>query len=169
MENKFTTKHIKKKINEIKKARKHQSNPKRNKELEISHSENCCDKQPEEEEDHNQTSKRSPPHEIQNYLYNYVDLSNSENDNSRSDADQAGKTDALANLWLKIFNSAAKSPHILPSNFQKQNDFPNILSLSLKVNPDKRVLILTDLFRNKLRKLCKSILNKEIPVDINDI
>ena len=30
-------------MNEIKKTRKHQSNPKRNKELEISHSENCSD------------------------------------------------------------------------------------------------------------------------------
>ena len=29
--------------------------------------------------------------------------------------------------------------------------------------------MLTDSFRNKLRKLCKSILNEEIPVDINDI
>ena len=29
--------------------------------------------------------------------------------------------------------------------------------------------MLTDSFRNKLRKLCKSILNEEIPLDINDI
>ena len=43
LENKFTTKNIKKKRNEIKKAKKHQSNPKRNKELEISHSENYSD------------------------------------------------------------------------------------------------------------------------------
>ena len=119
-------------MNEIKKTRKHQSNMKRNKELEISCSENYSDKQPEveeEEEDHNQTSKRSPAsYEIQNYLYNYVDSSNSENDNS-SNADQAGETDALANLWFKMFN--------LASNFQKRNDFPNKLSLFLKVNPDK--------------------------------
>ena len=135
LENKFTTKNITKKINKIKNTRKHQSNPKRNKELEISHSENYSDKQPEE--DHNQTSKRSPPHEIQNYLYNYVNSSNSENDNSSSDADQAGKTDALANLWFKMFNSAAKSPHILASNFQNKNDFANKLFLFLKVNPDK--------------------------------
>ena len=39
----------------------------------------------------------------------------------------------------------------------------------MKVNPDKQVLMLTDSFRNKLRKLCKSILNEEIPLDINDI
>ena len=145
-----------KKINEIKNTRKHQSNPKSNKELEISHLENYSDKQPEEEEqeqqieeDHNQTSKRSPPHEIQNYPYNYVDSSNSENDNSRSDADQAGKTDALANLWFKMLNSAAKSPDILASNFQNKNDFANKLFLFLKVNPDKRVLMLTNSFRNR--------------------
>ena len=29
--------------------------------------------------------------------------------------------------------------------------------------------MLTNSFRNKLRKLCKSILNEEIPLDINDI
>ena len=29
--------------------------------------------------------------------------------------------------------------------------------------------MLTDSFSNKLRKLCKSILNEEIPLDINDI
>ena len=29
--------------------------------------------------------------------------------------------------------------------------------------------MLTNSFRNKLRKLCKSILNKEIPLDINDV
>ena len=74
-------------------------------------------------------------------MYNYVDLSNSENDNSSSDADQDGERDALATLWFKMFNSAAKSPHILASNFEKENDFPNKLSLFLKVNPDKQVLM----------------------------
>ena len=59
-----------------------------------------------------------------------------------------------------MFNSAAESPHILASNFKKKNDFPNKLSLFLKVNPDKQVLMLTNSFRYKLRKLCKSILNE---------
>ena len=67
-----------------------------------------------------------------------------------------------------MFNLAVKSPHILALNFQKKNDFQNKLSLFLKVNPDKQVLMLIDSFRNKLRKLCKSILNEEIPLDIND-
>ena len=107
--------------------------------------ENYSDKQPEEkeeqeeqqiEEDHNQTSEASPPHKIQNYPYNYADSNNSEN-NSSSDTDQASKRDASANLWIKMFNSAAESPHILASNFKKKNDFPNKLSLLLKVNPDK--------------------------------
>ena len=49
LENKFTSKNIKKKINEIQKKKgKHQSNPKRNKELEISHLENHSDQEPEE-------------------------------------------------------------------------------------------------------------------------
>ena len=103
-----------------KNTRKHQSNLKRNKELEISHSENYSEE--EQEQNHNQTSERSPPsHKIQNYPYNYFDSSDSENYNSSSNADQAGETDTLANLWYKMFKSAAKSPHILASNFQKKN------------------------------------------------
>ena len=65
------------KMNEIKKTRKHQSNLKRNKELEISHLENHSD-QETRKRDHNQTSKRLSPHEIENYPYNYADSSNYE-------------------------------------------------------------------------------------------
>ena len=76
---------------------------------------------------------------LQNYPYNYADSSNSEINNSSSNADEAGKTDALANLWFRMFNSAAKSPRSSASNLKKnkKNDFPNKLSLFLKVNPDK--------------------------------
>ena len=129
-------------MNEINKTRTRQSNPKRNKELEISHLENYSEEQEEQqiEEDHNQTSEASSPScEIQNY-------------NSSRDTDQASERDALANLWIKMFNSAAESLYILASNFKKKNNFPNKLSLFLKVNPNKKVLMLTNSFRDKLRK-----------------
>ena len=60
-----------------------------------------------------------------------------------------------------MFNLAAGLSHIFASNFKKKNYFTNKLSLFLKVNHNKQVLM--------LRKLCKSILNKEIPLEINDI
>ena len=71
LEIKFTNKDIKNKLNEINKTRTLQLNPKRNKELEISHVENYSVEQEEQqiEEDHTQTSEASPPCEIQNYPY----------------------------------------------------------------------------------------------------